>query len=375
MELEFDKEMDALLRKARSDISVEAPKGGHLDADAMAAFAENAIPGTTRSVYTAHLADCDSCRKALSQVALLNEPVVMKAVAAAAPASAANIRASAPWYRALFRTPGLAAAFGVLVLAFGGVLVYLVTQRGANTSATVAMDANKASNAAIPFSGIDSNSSSNANAAASAVGNVTVSNTAANASRPAANSSSNASSTAATTNESSGTATGAGSAPSGTTAAPPPVAAAPAPKPVDSLDARATVAEDKAKTATEEHAKDENEKETARDRSLRDDSLARGQAANRKAAGGPLRSAGPVQNQVQNNAQASEMAVTRKLGGKTFHNSNGAWYDSAYHGQSTTNVHRGTDDFKKLDPGLRSIANDLGGVVVVVWKDKAYRIQ
>jgi hypothetical protein len=102
--------------------------------------------------------------------------------------------------------------------------------------------------------------------------------------------------------------------------------------------------------------------------------LARDAALSKKSTGGPLRGAGPVQGNVQSNVQAYEMPVTRKVGGKTFRNSGGAWYDSAYHGQSTTNVHRNTDDYKKLDSGLRSIANELGGVVVVVWKDKAYRI-
>ena len=42
MELEFDKEIDAILRKARSDVGVTA--SNHLDADMMAAFAENALP-------------------------------------------------------------------------------------------------------------------------------------------------------------------------------------------------------------------------------------------------------------------------------------------------------------------------------------------
>ena len=77
----------------------------------------------------------------------------------------------------------------------------------------------------------------------------------------------------------------------------------------------------------------------------------------------------------QSNNQGYEMSVTRLVGGRTFNNRNGAWYDSAYHGQGTTDIRRGTEEFRKLDGGLRSIASKLGGVVVVVWKDKAYRIQ
>lgn len=77
-------------------------------------------------------------------------------------------------------------------------------------------------------------------------------------------------------------------------------------------------------------------------------------------------------NQV--NAQTFEMAVSRKVGGRTFENRNGAWYDSKYTGQATTNIRRGTDEFTKLDSGLRKIAKELNGVVVVLWKEKAYRI-
>ncbi|HEY2848156.1 MAG TPA: hypothetical protein VGI80_10090, partial [Pyrinomonadaceae bacterium] len=103
MELEFDKEMDALLRKARSDTGATA-NGKHLDADAISAFAEGASPDAVRKMYTAHFADCDSCRKALSQVALLNDSVAMNAAAAAAaPAvtSAAPAAVNIPWYRPL----------------------------------------------------------------------------------------------------------------------------------------------------------------------------------------------------------------------------------------------------------------------------------
>ena len=69
------------------------------------------------------------------------------------------------------------------------------------------------------------------------------------------------------------------------------------------------------------------------------------------------------------------MPVTRSVGGKTFNNRNGAWYDSAYKNQATMNFRRGTDEYKKLDSGLRNIADTIGGTVVLVWKGKAYRVQ
>ena len=42
---------------------------------------------------------------------------------------------------------------------------------------------------------------------------------------------------------------------------------------------------------------------------------------------------------------------------------------------SVRNVSRESDEYRALDSGIRSIAEQLGGDVLVVWKGKAYRIQ
>ena len=255
MELEFDKEIDALLRKARSSqpggTAAAAPKGTHLDADAIAAFAEGAVPDAIRKTYTTHLADCDSCRKALSHVALLNEPIALKAVAAAAgapamraaPPAPATAAKPVPWYRPLFRSPALAAAFGVLVLALGFGLVYLVTQRNSNTASTVAMDENKPAASSVPYAGIDSGSNANA---ASTTSNTPVANAASNTMNTAGRSTSNTASSSAASNTANPPAVAGGSfgqsAPSGTTTAQPPAAAAPPPSdlPINGTGSRQT---------------------------------------------------------------------------------------------------------------------------------------
>jgi hypothetical protein len=73
--------------------------------------------------------------------------------------------------------------------------------------------------------------------------------------------------------------------------------------------------------------------------------------------------------------KALETSETTSFGGRAFRRANGVWTDSAYKGQSTTNISRGTSEYKKLDKGLRSIVENIGGTVIVVWKEKAYRIQ
>ena len=71
---------------------------------------------------------------------------------------------------------------------------------------------------------------------------------------------------------------------------------------------------------------------------------------------------------------AARSVAKRTVSGKTFEQRDAVWYDSAYKGQVTTNVRRGTESYRKLDSGLRSITDKLSGTVVLVWKEKAYRI-
>jgi hypothetical protein len=79
-------------------------------------------------------------------------------------------------------------------------------------------------------------------------------------------------------------------------------------------------------------------------------------------------------NQIQLDGAAPRAREKRSAGGRTFENVNGVWTDTEYRGQPITDVRRGSDDHKKLDSGLRSIAERISGTVIVVWKGKAYRI-
>ena len=75
-------------------------------------------------------------------------------------------------------------------------------------------------------------------------------------------------------------------------------------------------------------------------------------------------------------AMDSDVSGGRKVvSGRTFERKDGVWYETSYQGHPTINVRRGTDEFKRLDAGLRAIANSLSGTIVVVWGSKAYRIQ
>src|SRR5688572_4139082 len=122
MDFEFDKEIDAILRKARGG-EVVTSAGSHPDADEISAFAENAVSDAARQRYTAHFADCIRCRKILSNVIVFNSEAETEAASSAVLVETAAA-AKAPWYRRLFAFPQLAYAMGALVLLFSGFFGY-----------------------------------------------------------------------------------------------------------------------------------------------------------------------------------------------------------------------------------------------------------
>lgn len=70
---------------------------------------------------------------------------------------------------------------------------------------------------------------------------------------------------------------------------------------------------------------------------------------------------------------------TRTVAGRRFMREANAWVDAAYDSSRTPiRVARGSEQFRALvadEPDLRVIAAQLNGVVIVVWKNRAYRIQ
>jgi len=78
-------------------------------------------------------------------------------------------------------------------------------------------------------------------------------------------------------------------------------------------------------------------------------------------------------------AAGGRSSATREVGGRQFRRQGSAWVDTAYaQGRATVNVTRGSEQYRALtadEPGLRTIADQLGGEVIVVWKGRAYRIR
>ena len=376
MELDFDKEIDAILRKAHRDAPVfvgdfAAP---HLDADAISAFAENAMPEKSRALYLAHMADCERCRKILSNVLAMNSVAMPET---ASPNVITIAERSIPWYRKLFLFPNLAYVMGSLVLVFSGFLAYTVVRNsGFGDAATVSQVSepertrggpNFQNESELPLAESAANAAANAAtmpmAANSNSASMAMTSPSPNPSGPRAGESNFVTDGLASTDS----VAGAQPAP------PPPVTTTqPAPKDVaDRDDVAKAKSEDKVvgNLAMQEQAKN--------------DALLKN--APNVSQSGPMRNnesqyGRQLENMDRKSAKRAELRDAEESGrrvvsGKTFERKQGVWYDTTYQGRPTINVRRGTPEFNRLEGQLRSIANSFNGTIVVVWGAKAYRIQ
>jgi hypothetical protein len=380
MEAEFDKEIDAILRKAHRDGPVlvgDFAGSRHLDADEISAFAENAMPEKSRPLYMAHLAECDRCRKILSNTLTLNSEAVP---AAATPSVITIAERSAPWYKRLFMFPSLAYVMGSLVLVFGGFLAFTVVRNtSTGDSAVVSQIADSEPQQGGPYFqsepsfGESANASANMNANTMRLSNSAAANIASATPGVAPLEESRAPVLGAARDKEGylldGTSNGS-------------IAAAPPAPPPTTLaqpkDAR-EVDDMKAKTETKPATSMSQE-------AAKNDAIAKQQTYDMPAQSGPSRrnesnykaELERMDRQNRKRAEArdeDESSARRTVGGKTFERKQGVWYDVTFQGRPTINVRRGSDEFNRLDGGLKSIASNLGGTVVVVWGAKAYRIQ
>lgn len=382
MDYEFDKEIDALLRQSAQGEAVFAsanppsairhPPSAHLDADELAAFAENALPEKTRQTAMRHLADCDDCRTNLAALIRLNGDERSEAVHAAD--EKFLIAAPIPWYRKLFAVPNPVYAMGALVLVFSGIVGYTLLQNSQNAEVSQVSEKQTGGKGMSSDGDQPTSESFSAGNANLAVSNAMSSNTAANTAMPMMPA---APAPAVNSNQAMLRETD-----KDQPAAPTPAAPAKEAAPLNKLDdLPAGIAPTPPPPAENEYTTSDNVASQSQTQSPNIQNQIELMPDSRNA----KRSQVPAP-QVSNKRKSAEMrddaaeekskiAATTSVGGKTFRRENNVWYDQTYRGQPTTNVSRGTDQYKKLDSGLRAVAENLGGTVVIVWKSKAYRIQ
>src|SRR5207253_2377626 len=136
-----EKEIDLLLRRharrgAETSVDSRAAAGDggaenaapHLDADELSAYAENALPQATRARYSAHLAECEECRKLVTRLALsANVPLREES---AVGVKTIGRRSLSEWLASVFASPLLRfGALALLLLGVAGAALIMMQQR------------------------------------------------------------------------------------------------------------------------------------------------------------------------------------------------------------------------------------------------------
>ena len=358
MEVDFDKEIDALLRNAPNAGGSEAGlRSGtaHLFPDEIAAFAENALPDKARTLYIQHFAECERCRKILSNVISIQADEEPADVPAAAPIPSADEHE--PWYRGLFRLPQLAAALGALVLVFSGLLAFMLIQRADNQeSSELSKVAEQEATGAVPVASERQELTFNS------------ANMAANATRTSANTAGN---TVLTLN--SNAATAAPTLPQKNEGGPDLLRSEPAARPAQDIAGEIETAE-KSAAAEVKGRRDEARVAMAAPGAGAAPATAAAQANENSRP--TIAGESDADKNISLAKRSAKPAVPEKRsGGKTFRQQNGVWFDTAYTGQQTLNYKRGTESYLRLDNTLRKTADAIGGTVVIIWNNRAYRIE
>ena len=381
MKQEANNEMDLLLRRlGRQQDAPVSTTADHLDADELSAYAENVLPAAARARYTEHLAECSHCREIVAQFSSAAGVVTApETVGISAPSTLRKFLAS------LFSPMVLryaVPALGLIVVAAIGVLVLrrqnageLVTQVRQVSPTTQNPQATPAPSGDQKFY----DSQEKAPATQNGRVNKEAETTKSAAAPPPPNSPPVVGSVNATVSPD---AANQKAAEASVANEPPPPKAAPKPTPTD----------EKKTADTETTKKEVQELPTMQPSATRGQSARREDrptdevAASERAR--PAKSKAPSVGalagvaKVQRDADKQEKddtAETRTIAGRSFRKESGIWIDTAYDSsRSTINIARGSEQYRALvadEPTIKTIADQLDGEFIVVWKRRAYRIR
>lgn len=384
MKQEKNNEIDLMLRRLsrRQEVPVSDADSDHLDADELSAYAENALPAAARARYTEHLADCSKCREIVVQLSATVPVVAAKETVPAVAASGLRKFLANLFSPMVLRYA--VPALGLIVVAAIGFSVLRSRQAPMNvaqSSPAVDTPGVSAKPYQSPSGYYDSNNEQSKSRSAI--------ETRPNAEKP-------------------------------TTAAgePPPPSApqsgdfasakadAPAQKPAEPVAANAAPARAEpvpTPSATVDEMQVEvqgrrNDQSTAQAREVAKQKSAEGfeerekqekkvtvqsapAAAPKTGAGAGTTESGRsfgLMDKAAKDRDAQD-GVIRTVAGRRFRKQNGMWVDIAYSsGNNLSEIGRGSERYRSLvadEPEIKKIADELDGVVIVVWKGRTYRIR
>jgi hypothetical protein len=366
----------------------------HLDADELNSYAEGVVPAPARARYLEHLADCEACRGIV--ISLTQTAGVAGRLEVQPQEGGSNF-----WQKlgALFSPTVLRFAVPALVLTavIGISLLALRQQRRTdlvvqNHEADSEPASSGSSNPSTAFnpapgptpSSLPSGTASNLNRESrNENGTLQDQKTQVSQSPPVAVESTVAKPSALKDSvqpgEGAGVATTRGYAPE------PKAAAAPPPPMSEEADKSAELAKERpAKSEDQERAGEDVSRSRDEFKKQPNDDDGHGpyrSRSNTAPAVASARSAGALGGRGPSGLDKNKASVveTRSVSGRRFAREDNVWVDTDYDApRSTIKVARGSEQFRALvadEPGLRAIAEQLSGVVIVVWKNRAYRIQ
>lgn len=368
MKQEPNNEVDLLLRRLGRRDDATAPEADHLDADELSAFAENALPAAARARYTSHLAECSRCRQFVVQLS--------SSVGVVAASETAKVAGPSRWksFLASLFTPMVlryaAPALGLIVVAAIGFVVLrreqqdqFVTQVTNNEPRTAALP--PAEPGATTLNGDAKESQSRAEGLVEKQKNQQPA-----APAPAPNS------PPVVTNVESDVSKDKAAAPKpnqqtavANEAPPPPKAepsATPEEKPAETEVSKKEVRDFRAPAPSSQTTLQAAEREERKTHGF-----VRDKATDEVSAAG----AGSVAKV----KRADISANTRSVGGRRFQKKGGVWIDTAYDSSGDyVSISRGSEQYRALvadEPAIKTIADELDGEIIVVWKARTYRIR
>jgi hypothetical protein len=371
MKEETKNEMDLLLRRLGRRDDATVPDADHLDADELSAYAENALPSAARARYTGHLAECSRCRQLVVQLG--------SSVGVVAASETAKVARPSGWksFLASLFTPMVlryaAPALGLIVVAAIGFVVLrreqsakFVTQVTNNEQRPVALPQaepgatvlnDEAAKSEPRLEGLVEKQKNQNSAGPAPPPNAApvVSSVESDVSKDkAAQPKPEEQTTAA--NE-----------------APPPPKATPSttveesPKPADTEVSKKEVRDFRATAPTAQRGLRAAEREERKTDNFVRDPKATDEIG--------VAGAGSVAKLKRDELSAN----TRSVAGRRFQKKGGVWIDTAYDSsKDIVSLTRGSEQYRALvadEPAIKTIADELEGEIIVVWKRQTYRIR
>jgi len=361
MKQETNNEMDLLLRRLGRQDDAAAPED-HLDADALNAYAENVLPAAARARYTVHLAECSRCRSLVAQLSS----------AAGVVAATDSATVSEPsWYRKFLAglfTPMVlryaAPALGLIVVAAIGFVVLRRNQSDSFVAKNAAPEQQVQVGvpAAEPTKLFGDTAGTNTPMEEGRVQKQ------ASKEQPQAPGPSTAPPvTSGQTDLSKDKAAPKAEEQTAVASEPPPPKPEPSATPVEAARNEVKVQPAARPDTEDKHA---FAREDDRDNVAR----ARKQAGSVSA---PASGVGSVRG-AQSGGAGDFSSATRTVAGRRFRKQGGVWIDTAHESSQTpVTVKRGSEQYRALiadEPEIKTIADQLEGDIIVVWKGHTYRI-